>query len=36
MLPWFHGESNLAKIASGLLFLGLAMVTARAAKRKIM
>jgi putative OPT family oligopeptide transporter len=35
-LPWFHDESGLAKIASGLLFLGLALVTARAAKRKIM
>ena len=36
MLPWFHGDTSVAKIASGLLFLSLAMVTARAAKRKIM
>jgi putative OPT family oligopeptide transporter len=36
MIPWFHDDSGLAKIASGLLFLSLAMVTARAAKRKIM
>jgi putative OPT family oligopeptide transporter len=35
-LPWFHDDTSLAKIASGLLFLTLAMVTARAAKRKIM
>ena len=35
-LPWFHDDGGLAKIASGLLFLALAMVTARAAKRKIM
>ena len=35
LLPWFHGDSNLAKIATALLFLSLAMVTARAAKRKI-
>ena len=35
-IPWFHDESGIAQIASGLLFLSLAMVTARAAKRKIM
>ena len=36
MLPWFHDDTSVAKIASGLLFLALAVVTARAAKRKIM
>jgi putative OPT family oligopeptide transporter len=35
-VPWFHGDTGLATIASGLLFLSLAIVTARAAKRKIM
>jgi putative OPT family oligopeptide transporter len=35
-LPWFHGETGVAQIASGLLFLSLAIVTARAARRKIM
>jgi len=34
-LPWFHDESGLAQIASGLLFLSLAFVTARAARKKI-
>jgi len=35
-LPWFHGETTLAQIASALLFFGLAVVTARAAQKKIM
>jgi putative OPT family oligopeptide transporter len=35
-LPWFHGENGLAQISSLLLFFGLAVVTARAARRKIM
>lgn len=35
-IPWFHDETALAQIASGLLFLGLAVVTARAAKRQLM
>jgi hypothetical protein len=35
-LPWFHDEGGLAQVASGLLFLALAFVTARAAKRKLM
>jgi putative OPT family oligopeptide transporter len=35
-LPWFHGETALAQVVSGLLFLALAAVTARAAERKIM
>jgi putative OPT family oligopeptide transporter len=34
-LPWFHGDTRLAHIASGLLFLALAVVTARAARRRI-
>ena len=36
LIPWFHGESGLAQIASLVLFLALAGVTVRAAKRKIM
>jgi len=35
-MPWFHGETTLAQIASALLFFGLAVVTVRAAKKKIM
>ncbi len=35
-LPWFHGESGLAQIASALLFLALAAVTARMARRTVM
>jgi putative OPT family oligopeptide transporter len=35
-LPWFHADTGLAQIASLLLFFGLAAVTVRAAKRKIM
>jgi len=35
-IPWFHGETTLAQIASALLFFGLAAVTARAAQKKIM
>jgi putative OPT family oligopeptide transporter len=34
-IPWFHGDTTLAQLASGLLFLALAAVTARAARRKI-
>jgi putative OPT family oligopeptide transporter len=34
-LPWLHDESGLAHVAGGLLFLGLAVVTARAARRTI-
>src|SRR5436190_3056567 len=36
MIPWFHGETSLAQIASGLLFFALALVTGRAARKKIM
>jgi putative OPT family oligopeptide transporter len=35
-IPWFHGDTALAQIASGLLFLALAAITARAAKRQIL
>jgi putative OPT family oligopeptide transporter len=35
-IPWFHGETGVAQIASALLFLALAAVTARMAKRKMM
>jgi putative OPT family oligopeptide transporter len=31
--PWFRAESGLAQLASGLLFLSLAAITARAARR---
>ncbi len=34
-MPWFHGNTAVAQIASGLLFLALAAVTVRAARRKI-
>jgi putative OPT family oligopeptide transporter len=34
-IPWFHGNTTVAQIASALLFLALAAVTARAARRKI-
>ena len=36
MLPWFHDETTVAQLASGLLFLALAAVTARAARRQMM
>lgn len=35
-LPWFHGETGVAQIGSALLFLGLAFVTARMAKRTVL
>jgi putative OPT family oligopeptide transporter len=35
IIPWFHDESGLAHIASALLFFALAVVTARAARKKI-
>ena len=35
MVPWFHGDGGLAQIASGLLFLALAAITARAAQKTI-
>lgn len=35
-VPWFHVETAVAQIASALLFLALAVVTARMARRKIM
>ncbi len=34
-VPWFHVESTVAQIASALLFLALAAVTARAARRTL-
>jgi putative OPT family oligopeptide transporter len=34
-LPWFHVETPVAQIASGLLFFGLALVTARMARRSM-
>jgi len=36
IVPWFHGDSSIAKLASGLLFLALALTTARAARQRIM
>jgi putative OPT family oligopeptide transporter len=35
VIPWFHGEGGAAHIASALLFFGLALVTARAARKRI-
>ena len=35
-LPWFHVESGVAQVASALLFLGLAVVTARMARRSVL
>jgi putative OPT family oligopeptide transporter len=35
IVPWFRGEGGLAQIASGLLFLSLAFITARAARKMI-
>jgi putative OPT family oligopeptide transporter len=34
-VPWLHDEGGFAHIAGALLFFGLALVTARAARRKI-
>jgi putative OPT family oligopeptide transporter len=34
-LPWFHGDGALPQIASALLFFALAVVTARAARKKM-
>ncbi|MQA29172.1 MAG: oligopeptide transporter, OPT family [Luteitalea sp.] len=34
-LPWFHGETVFAQLASLLLFVGLAVVTAKAARRRM-
>jgi putative OPT family oligopeptide transporter len=34
-LPWLHDESTVAQIASGLLFFALAVVTARAARKRV-
>jgi putative OPT family oligopeptide transporter len=36
VVPWFNGDTGLAQIASGLLFFALAIVTTRAAQKKIM
>ena len=35
-IPWFHVETGVAQIASGLLFFALAVVTARMAKRSVL
>jgi putative OPT family oligopeptide transporter len=35
MMPWFHEETGLGHVASALLFAALALVTVRAAGRKI-
>jgi putative OPT family oligopeptide transporter len=34
LLPWLHDDSGLAHIAGGLLFFALAVITARAARRR--
>ena len=36
LLPWFHVDTGLAMIASGVLFLALATITARMSRRKVM
>jgi putative OPT family oligopeptide transporter len=35
-LPWFHVDTAVAQLASGALFLALALVTARMARRTVM
>ncbi|HUR33376.1 MAG TPA: oligopeptide transporter, OPT family [Vicinamibacterales bacterium] len=35
-VPWFHADTGVAQLASGLLFLALAVVTVRMAKRTVM
>ena len=35
-IPWFHVDSGVAQLATALLFLALAAVTARMAKRSVM
>lgn len=35
-IPWFHGDTGVAQIGSALLFLALAFVTARMAKRTVL
>ena len=35
VVPWLHNESTVAQIGSALLFFALAVVTARAAKRRL-
>ena len=35
-VPWFHGATGVAQIGSALLFLALAFVTARMAKRTVL
>jgi putative OPT family oligopeptide transporter len=34
-VPWLHDESTIAQIGSGLLFFALAVVTARAARKRL-
>jgi putative OPT family oligopeptide transporter len=34
-IPWFHGETTVSQVGSGLLFFALALVTARAARKKM-
>jgi hypothetical protein len=35
-VPWFHGDTNVAQLASAGLFFALAVVTARAAQKRLM
>src|SRR6476620_1450822 len=35
-IPWFHVETGVAQVASGLLFLALAVLTVRMAKRPVL
>ena len=34
-VPWLHDDSRLAHLAGGLLFFALAIITARAARKKL-
>jgi hypothetical protein len=35
LVPWLHDEGTIAQIGSGLLFFALAVVTARAARKRL-
>jgi putative OPT family oligopeptide transporter len=35
VIPWFHGNTTISQVGSGLLFFALALVTARAARKTL-
>jgi hypothetical protein len=35
VIPWFHGDTLIAQLASAALFLLLAVIVARAAQRRV-